>query len=413
MGTYDQITALKWIQTYISQFGGNPNKVTIFGESSGGIAVCRLLFSPIAANLFNKVIIQSGACIGPNMLPKPKSIAEENAMSMLSSIFTNNNITLAYLRSLPSTSFIGLPALDAVDGYILPNDDIFSINKLNGEKIMIGSNSFDQLWAWPYDGFGFGAPPSPNNNDELRQYINSYFGQSNDTLYNIIINRYYKPDLFYDVDMYNKYQIVWYSMSADALFVCAPFYLINQILSLDSNIFSGEIYYYQFFGPTSPYYATHFTEVPFVFGNPYILNQPWNNMSWNIDWDQSLSDKMNEVWANFVKDSSHQNLIPYDKIQQNAILFGGGIDVTNEQYYYNDYRNGFCQFLLNQSSEIIYKLAVPFTPVQITTKAPTNNPTNYPTTLVVTESETEVGRATVKSQLIWVILGILSIITFN
>eukprot|EP01084_Bolivina_argentea_P283674 485922_1 len=37
MGTYDQITALKWIQTYISQFGGNPNKVTIFGESSGGI----------------------------------------------------------------------------------------------------------------------------------------------------------------------------------------------------------------------------------------------------------------------------------------------------------------------------------------------------------------------------------------
>eukprot|EP01084_Bolivina_argentea_P283675 485924_1 len=219
MGEYDQIIALQFIQTYISQFGGNPNAVTIFGESAGGFSVGHLLFSPIAANLFDKAIIQSGAQpVELNFLhgPLPKSVGEQNAMNVLTATF--GNTSLSYLRSLPATSFIGLPPILASDGYILPNDDLFS-GTLNAQKIMIGSNSFDQLWAWPFDGYGLIVPQSPNNNEELRQFINSYFGQSDDALYNKIINKYFKPDLFYDVGTYNKYQTLWYSMSADALFV--------------------------------------------------------------------------------------------------------------------------------------------------------------------------------------------------
>ena len=60
-GILDQITALKWIQRNIGDFGGDKNKVTIFGESAGGLSTCYLLVSPLAKGLFHQVIDISGA----------------------------------------------------------------------------------------------------------------------------------------------------------------------------------------------------------------------------------------------------------------------------------------------------------------------------------------------------------------
>lgn len=60
-GTLDQIAALKWIQDNASAFGGDPQNVTIFGESAGGHNVAALLASPLASGLFHRAIIQSGS----------------------------------------------------------------------------------------------------------------------------------------------------------------------------------------------------------------------------------------------------------------------------------------------------------------------------------------------------------------
>ncbi|MEM7336466.1 MAG: carboxylesterase family protein, partial [Chloroflexota bacterium] len=63
-GTLDQIAALQWIQENVSAFGGDPNNVTIFGESAGGESVIHMMSSPLARGLFQKAISQSPANAG-------------------------------------------------------------------------------------------------------------------------------------------------------------------------------------------------------------------------------------------------------------------------------------------------------------------------------------------------------------
>ncbi|KAJ3645079.1 hypothetical protein Zmor_022766 [Zophobas morio] len=66
-GFKDQVMALQWVQTNISKFGGDPNNVTIFGESAGGISVHLLVLSPMAKGLFHKAIAQSGCALNPGV----------------------------------------------------------------------------------------------------------------------------------------------------------------------------------------------------------------------------------------------------------------------------------------------------------------------------------------------------------
>ena len=60
MGLKDQTLALKWVQKHIAKFGGDPQKVTIFGESAGGTSVMAHVLSPLSKNLFHRAIVQSG-----------------------------------------------------------------------------------------------------------------------------------------------------------------------------------------------------------------------------------------------------------------------------------------------------------------------------------------------------------------
>ena len=97
-GTLDTISALKWIKANIKFFGGDPNNVTIFGESAGGHNVTALFASPLASGLFHKAIVQSGVSsvssieASENYLPSNKSAPTDSGLEILNKILVSRGI---------------------------------------------------------------------------------------------------------------------------------------------------------------------------------------------------------------------------------------------------------------------------------------------------------------------------------
>lgn len=67
-GVLDLISALEWVRRNIRSFGGDPERVLVFGESAGGVNTCALVASPLAAGLFSAALMQSGGCFQPALL---------------------------------------------------------------------------------------------------------------------------------------------------------------------------------------------------------------------------------------------------------------------------------------------------------------------------------------------------------
>jgi para-nitrobenzyl esterase len=156
LGILDQIFALKWVKENIAAFGGNPDCVTIAGQSAGAMSVHCLMTSPLAKGLFHRCIGQSGAMMTPAMAPMKLADAEKATAEMLDRM----RLTLAQLRDLPADSLLSLPArcMPVEDGYVLPNPlRTFEGGRQNDVPLITGWNRDDDaMFGAPSGGSIFG-----------------------------------------------------------------------------------------------------------------------------------------------------------------------------------------------------------------------------------------------------------------
>jgi len=283
-GLLDMIAGLKWIQKNIAAFGGDPKKVTIFGESAGGIAVSMLCASPLAKGLFHGAISQSGGSFGP---PRPTTFPGENLKRLADAENAGavyvKNAGFSSIAEMRKVSADKLPAIRGlawpiIDGYVIPDDQhkLYEAKKFNDVPVLVGYNSDE--------GLSFSPPKTPED------YING------------VKNRYGK---FAD-DLIKAYPVgsttvpkTARDLARDAAFGWQTWVWAR----LHSKMGKTKAYYYYFdqhpdFPADSPrfgYGSPHGQDVGFVFQH---LNPNSQNATGT---DQQISEAMATYWTNFAK----------------------------------------------------------------------------------------------------------------
>jgi para-nitrobenzyl esterase len=140
-GLLDVIAALRWVRGNIAAFGGNPDAVTLFGESAGGVTVGYLMASPLAAGLFQRAIIQSGGLSLPEYSRDQAEAAAEKVAGCLG-VTTAQELRALSAEALRDAEIAPADTMPFIDGVIVPEKarSAFEGGRIQHLPLLIGSN---------------------------------------------------------------------------------------------------------------------------------------------------------------------------------------------------------------------------------------------------------------------------------
>ena len=182
-GLLDQIAALRWVKRNIAAFGGDPTRVTAFGQSSGGLDVTCLLMSPLARGLFQRAISESGTCTGPfAALKEPVTsfsehpAAEESGRQLAKALgISGPGDILGAMRGKSADEILAAMSRDPgiaheviVDGWVIPEqpDRLLAQGRQLSVPFIVGSNQNE------FGGF-VGSFPVPSMAGYSEQLVNA------------------------------------------------------------------------------------------------------------------------------------------------------------------------------------------------------------------------------------------------
>lgn len=311
LGMQDLVTALEWVKENIAQFGGDPNNVTIFGESGGGAKALTLMAMPSAKGLFHKAVVQSGAVekmgmtlTAPKVSRRVTELTLKNLGVKTTALHRLNEFTPAQINAAGSKALkqageeFKIPAVmgggyslswaPTLDGSLIPQQPV-------GEKypeiakdipLLIGSN----LTEWESFPLQLDLQNSQKNNrftwteSETMARLKAKYGDKTDEIVAAFREAY--PN----------------RMIADALYVDS--FLRTPALKtarLKADQKGAPVYQYLFTWDTPVFNSVpmsyHTAEIAFVFNNIERMAQATGG---GKD-AQALADKMSRAWTNFAK----------------------------------------------------------------------------------------------------------------
>lgn len=179
-GVMDMIAALEWVRDNIGAFGGDPDQVTIFGESAGGLAVTQLMVAPRARDLFARAVVQSG--LGRQ---RGEGLAEAGSRGATWATGAGVAPTADALRAIPAERLLA-PApsfyggdLILTDGVVVDRDveAAFAAGEAAPVPLIIGTNSAEFWWMKPSDLSPYGALDDAMTGEERAAFLAAYGGQ--------------------------------------------------------------------------------------------------------------------------------------------------------------------------------------------------------------------------------------------
>jgi para-nitrobenzyl esterase len=300
-GLMDIIMALQWIRNNIAQFGGDPDNVTVFGQSGGGGKVTCLMSSPAAKGLFHKAIVESGSYLSRSSFQDP-AIAKRVTAALLAELQlqpsqVDSLQTIPYerlnaagkkaLRKVQeelkaegkTVGGFGLGWGPILDGDILPYqaDDPSALELSKDVPLLVGSVKNE-----------FGAF-MPGINDltmeQVKSQLEKRYGQNADAFMAAVQKAYpntSKPSQYIDVDVTFRPGVI-HQASQKVQHGTAPVYM--YLFTWQSPVNDGM------------YKAMHCMELPFVFNNIKRCEQ----MTGGGKEAYALADKMSSAWISFAR----------------------------------------------------------------------------------------------------------------